>query len=94
MEIYHTTGKISSANIDFGSANIQRYYTVQQLRGGREPRALPGPDRKGRLGCGPMSQTSTLDQDPQTSTLDQDPQTSTLDQSGLDQVVAQTSTSS
>ena len=87
MEIYHTTGEISSANIDFGSANIQRYYTVQQLMGGGggEPRALPGPDRKGRLGCGPMSQTSTLDQDPQTSTLDQ---------SGLDQVVAQTSTSS
>ena len=34
MEIhvsYYTTREISTANIAFGSANIQRYYTVQQL---------------------------------------------------------------
>ena len=29
--IYYMTRKISSANMGFWSANIQRYYTVQQL---------------------------------------------------------------
>ena len=29
--VYYTAGEISSANIAFGSANIARYYTVQQL---------------------------------------------------------------
>ena len=29
--IYYTTHKISSANMGFGNANIQRYYTGQQL---------------------------------------------------------------
>ena len=28
--VYYTTHKISSANMGFGSSNIQRYYTVQQ----------------------------------------------------------------
>ena len=31
MCIYYTTRKISSANIAFWSANIQQYYTDQQL---------------------------------------------------------------
>ena len=31
MYIYYTTHKVSSANIPFGSANIQQYYTDQKL---------------------------------------------------------------
>ena len=31
VHVYSTTRKILSANMGFGSANIERYYTVQQL---------------------------------------------------------------